>query len=236
MGLTAGSALWDSGNFSYPSAAELITQLQNRFGSGNQKERYRMELKSRRRGPSETLQSLYQDIKKLLALSYGTAAEDVIEVIGIDSFTDALNDNNLRIAVLQKGCATLDEAFTIAVRLEAIISTTPSDQKIVHGTNGQRTDRASARMISTATTTASMASLTPEQVELQYWKSLTLARKANQTTLSDLARPSPSYSTSGYGESINETSRSSGSHRSVDFHPQEPSQQQGPHYEGQYAG
>src|SRR6266516_4914561 len=56
MGLTAGSALWDSGNFSYPSAAELITLLQNRFGSGNQKERFRLELKSRRREKNETLQ------------------------------------------------------------------------------------------------------------------------------------------------------------------------------------
>src|SRR6266516_4069510 len=190
MGTAAGSVLWDSGKEKYSNAEELITMLKNRFGSENQKERYRMELKSRRRGTNETLQSLYLDIKKLLALSYGTAAEDVIEVIGIDSFTDALNDNDLRIAVLQKGCTTLDEAFTVAVRLEAIIRTTPLDCKILYGADGQRTDRASARMISTATTTASMASLTPEQVELQYWKSLTLAREANQTTWSDLARPS----------------------------------------------
>src|SRR6266516_5458205 len=66
MGLTAGIVLWDNGDFSCSTAAELITLLKNRFGSGNQKERYRMELKSRRRGPVETLPSLYQDIKKLL--------------------------------------------------------------------------------------------------------------------------------------------------------------------------
>src|SRR6266516_4175020 len=126
--------------------------------------------------------------------------------MGIDSFTDALNDNNLRVAVLQEGCATLDEAFTIAVRLEAIISTTPSDCKISHGLNGQQTDRANARMISAAATTACPS-----------WP--------------DLARPSPSYSTSGYGESINETSYSSGSQRSSHNQPQEPSQQQGLHYE-----
>src|SRR6266516_1445288 len=95
MGTAAGSVLWDSGKEKYSNAAELITLLKNRFGSENQKERYRMELKSRKRGTNETLQSLYLDIKKLLALSYGTAAEDVIEVIGIDSFADALNDSGL---------------------------------------------------------------------------------------------------------------------------------------------
>src|SRR6266516_3468500 len=75
-----GNILWDGGK--YNTVPELITLLQNRFGSSNQTERYRMELNARRRGPKETLQSLYLDIKRLLALAHKNASEETLDSIG----------------------------------------------------------------------------------------------------------------------------------------------------------
>src|SRR6266516_2107012 len=231
MGLTAGSVLWDSGDFSCSTAAELITLLKNRFGSGNQKERYRMELKSRRRGALETLPSLYQDIKKLLALAHGTASGDTIETIGIDAFADALNDSGLRKAVLAKGCATLDEAFTVAVRLEAIESTTPVDCKILYGADGQRVDRACARMVSSeGMQTPGFIGLTPQQIEAEFWRS------RSQAAPGPTPSPTlyPAYSTSGYGSEAGGMSCVSGPNTSITYQMNQQPRQQ-PAYQPQHA-
>src|SRR6266516_1423972 len=231
MGLTAGSVLWDSGDFSRSTAAELITLLKNRFGSGNQKERYRMELKSRRRGALETLPSLYQDIKKLLALAHGTASGDTIETIGIDAFADALNDSGLRKAVLAKGCATLDEAFTVAVRLEAIESTTPADCKILYGADGQRVDRACARMVSSeGMQTPGFIGLTPQQIEAEFWRS------RSQAAPGPTPSPTlyPAYSTSGYGSEAGGMSCISGPNTSITYQMNQQQRPQ-PAYQPQHA-
>ena len=54
---SAGQVLWDAGNCT--SADDLIRLLKNRFGSLNEEERYRSELKARRRRRGESLQSVY---------------------------------------------------------------------------------------------------------------------------------------------------------------------------------
>ena len=53
---TVGNVLWDSGSPS--SSVELISLLRSRYGSENQADRFRMELKRRRRQTGESLQSL----------------------------------------------------------------------------------------------------------------------------------------------------------------------------------
>jgi len=60
----AGRVLW--GLNSQTTEAEIIRQLHNRFGNVNQVERFRAELRNRRRQPGETLHSVYQDILRLL--------------------------------------------------------------------------------------------------------------------------------------------------------------------------
>ena len=64
----AGQVLWDAGQQS--SVDEVIRLLQNRFGSLNEEERYRSELKARRRRRGESLQSVYQDIRRIMALAF----------------------------------------------------------------------------------------------------------------------------------------------------------------------
>jgi len=50
--------------------ADVIQLLRNRFGCANQQERFRAELRTRRRRPGETVQDLFLDIVRLLSLSY----------------------------------------------------------------------------------------------------------------------------------------------------------------------
>ena len=52
---------------------EIIRLLRNRSGDSNQMERFRAELNGRRRGKGESIQSVYQDIRRLLSSSLGKA-------------------------------------------------------------------------------------------------------------------------------------------------------------------
>ena len=64
----AGQFLWDAGK---QGSVEKITRLlTNRFGTQNQDERYRAELKARRRRNGETLQAVYHDVRRLMALPF----------------------------------------------------------------------------------------------------------------------------------------------------------------------
>ena len=68
---------------------EIIRLLRNRFGSLNQMERYRAELKGRKRN----------------------------EIIARDAFLDSLSDPALRVRVLDQFPKTLDEALTTVLRI-----------------------------------------------------------------------------------------------------------------------
>ena len=64
----AGQVIWELGPTS--TEEEIIKLLRNRFGNVNQMERYRAELRSRRRKHEESIQTVYQDVCRLLALGY----------------------------------------------------------------------------------------------------------------------------------------------------------------------
>ena len=74
---TVGNVLWDSG--SPTSSSDLITLLRSRYGTEHQADRFRMELKTRRRTKGEKLQSLFLDIKRLMALAYPGQTGSIIE-------------------------------------------------------------------------------------------------------------------------------------------------------------
>ena len=113
----AGQILWDLG----PDATvERIKRLLRcRFGNDNQAERFRAELRTRQRKPGESLQSLYQDICRLMALAYPGPTSELSEIVGRDAFLEALGNQALRVRILEREPRTLDEALNVAVRLEA---------------------------------------------------------------------------------------------------------------------
>ena len=114
----AGQLLWDLG--SNVTLAELVRLLRNRFGTSNQAERFRAELRTRKRKPGEQLQKLYNDICRLMSLAYPGPSSEIVNVVGREAFLDALGDPSLRVRVLDKGPTNMEEALRIALNLEAL--------------------------------------------------------------------------------------------------------------------
>jgi hypothetical protein len=110
------------------TTSSLIDLLRTRFGNENQAERYRAELRSRRRRSGESLQFLYQDVCRVMSLAYPGPHSDLADIVGRDAFLDALNDHNIRVRILEREPRNIDEALSIACRLEAYSRSNPNDQ------------------------------------------------------------------------------------------------------------
>lgn len=113
----AGQILWDAGP--RPTVQETICLLRNRFGNVNQAERFRAELRARKRKSGESLQQLYQDVRRLMSLAYPGPTSDRSNIVARDAFLEALGDNSLRMRILEKDPPDLDTAMKVACRLEA---------------------------------------------------------------------------------------------------------------------
>ena len=113
----AGQILWDAGP--QTSTASVIRLLRARFGTEHQAERFRAELRSRRRQKGESLQKLYNDICRLLALAYPGPANATSTIVGRDAFIDSLGNQTLRVRILEREPKNIEEALNIASRLEA---------------------------------------------------------------------------------------------------------------------
>ena len=97
---------------------ELETKLKQRYGSLDQVEAYRVQLKARRRKKNETLSELMMDIRRLFSLAYPGPSNYMTDLAAKDSFVDALDDKELMIRVMEREPKNLEEAFKIAERME----------------------------------------------------------------------------------------------------------------------
>jgi len=93
---------------------------QNQHGTENQLERFWLELYAKKRKASESLQDLYQDIRRLISLACPNDASNTAERLAINQFTNALDNDNMRFEVLNKNPDTLETALHIASRYEAL--------------------------------------------------------------------------------------------------------------------
>jgi type II secretory pathway component PulJ len=84
------------------SLSALLDLLCLRFGSKNQRERHRVELRTRRQRSDETMQTVYQDIRRLLSLAFPGPSTDTTEAIGRDAFLDNLGDHELALKVRER--------------------------------------------------------------------------------------------------------------------------------------
>jgi len=98
--------------------------LQRRYGNSQQHEKFKLELKSRRRKPDEDIQSLAQEIERLVCHAYPRAPADLRETLSLGSFIDALDDPYLQCRLREREPFTLNEAVAAALRLEAIAVST----------------------------------------------------------------------------------------------------------------
>ena len=62
--------------------SEIVKILHRRFGSENQAERYRAELKARKRAKNESLQTLF------MIIAYPNMSNEMSDIVGRDAFLD----------------------------------------------------------------------------------------------------------------------------------------------------
>ena len=97
---------------------DVVYKLRQRYGSIEQIERFRMELKQRRRKPGESLSILLKDVRRLFSQAYTGPHNYLSELMAVDAFVEALNDRELKIKVLEREPSSLDQAYKIAERME----------------------------------------------------------------------------------------------------------------------
>ena len=114
-------------DYSYQSLRE---ELQKCFGNTGQATQYRIMLRLRRRQDNEGLQSLYQDVCRLLTLAYPGPRTKLSDDLAVDAFTDSLNDADLQQRVRDRFPSDLDEAYKIALSLEANSMCTNRDSEL----------------------------------------------------------------------------------------------------------
>jgi len=102
------------------AGTQLIALLKNQNGTENQLELFWLELYGRKGKLNESLHDLYQDIRRLISLTYPNDVSDTFEGLAINQFTNALDIKNLRFEVLNKNSTTLEKALHIAMRYEAL--------------------------------------------------------------------------------------------------------------------
>jgi len=98
---------------------QVLELLRHHFGHINQAERFRAELSMRKHKPVESVQELYNEIRRLLALSFPGESGGLYDIIGRDAFLAALDDPAMRVKVLEMQPSSMDDALTIVCRLQA---------------------------------------------------------------------------------------------------------------------
>ena len=114
----AANVLWDYGKEVTGSLSALTETLKNRFGGTSFQEKYRIELKNRRRRKDESLKTLHIDIRRLSALAYPETDHKTREVLSCEHFLDALADKDFTLKIRERRPRDLDTALQIALELE----------------------------------------------------------------------------------------------------------------------
>jgi hypothetical protein len=115
--------LWDAGDPRDLSYDQLVERQRQRYGSTGQAEKFRTELRARRRRRGELLSELHADISRLMALAYPVSMDSTVrDIIARDYFIASLGDRDFELKLREREPVDLDEALRIAIRLEAYAS------------------------------------------------------------------------------------------------------------------
>ena len=112
------------------SFRELVTQLERRFGPGQEAENFMLELRMRRRQKDESVQQLGQAIRDLTSLAYPEMSSDVRERLAKTHFSEAIDDAEIRAAIFRARPKTLNEAITAALATESFLHAERARERI----------------------------------------------------------------------------------------------------------
>jgi len=96
---------------------QLAEKLRLRYETSEQTEKYRLELRYRRK---ETLQQLAGAVEKLTQLAYPSADIATRNILARDGFIDALDDRHLQIDIRRQNPTSLYAALTMAMELDVL--------------------------------------------------------------------------------------------------------------------
>ena len=116
---SASNILWDITPDKTDTVEKLKAVLIARFGTSGFVERFRVELRTRRRQPKETLQELLSDIQRLTTLAFPGPVNQTTEILAKEAYIDALDDEDMAMKIREREPSNLEEAARIAVRLES---------------------------------------------------------------------------------------------------------------------
>jgi hypothetical protein len=171
----AGQVLWDSSPTSTGTFDQLVELLKTRYSGARQADKFRMELRARRRRSNESLSCLHQDIRRLIALAHPDLPAQTREVMATDYFVDSLDDPELILKIRERNPASLEEALRISLQLEAWAKDA-AKQKFPQGEEGQRQRKsngsATAEVYRTACLEAQVRKLQQELADLSARSSL----------------------------------------------------------------
>jgi transposase InsO family protein len=121
---------------------DVIHLLKRRFGSQDQCERYRAELQAIKRKDGTSLQSVYSEVRRVMALAFPGEKGTLWEITARNAFLNALRNETLRERIMERDPQTLDAALKTACHLEAIVRR-PTSELSFDG-NGHKLARAAA--------------------------------------------------------------------------------------------
>ena len=140
----AGLLLWESEDATYE---QMVEKLRRRYGSRDQQERFRVELKNKKRQQNQSLQELAQEVEKLVMLAYPEAGLSTRNILGRDAFVDSLNNPGFEYKIKEKEPDSLDGALRLAMKLEVLyksrdVQREPMKPRLIRGVqpNDGRTD------------------------------------------------------------------------------------------------
>jgi predicted aspartyl protease len=100
----------------------LVEKLKARYGSEEQRGRFRQELQSRKQRGNESLQELALDIDRLSILAFPDTPQEILDSLcTIETFLNAMTDEELSFEVRKQEPKSLREALTKALRLEMML-------------------------------------------------------------------------------------------------------------------
>ena len=134
----AAQLLWNTDGCTH---AQLVDKFADRFSGKGFEERYRQELRCRRRNKNESIRELAQDVQRLMYLAYPNETGKMTDITAREHFITALDDRELEDKILDRSPDDLESAVRLAQRFELV--KTRNAQSKVNRFTGQPPDEGS---------------------------------------------------------------------------------------------